>query len=84
MSDQRLMGLKVGDTIIHLERLFTIVNIHSEEHIDGSVLTIRAFDPDMASREQQKAINAEQVKDQMMEMIKKMTEGGNGTIGFGL
>lgn len=83
-NEQRPMGLRVGDTLIHCERVFTIVNINCEEHVDGMVLQIRAFDPDMANREQQKAINAEQAKDQMIEMIKKMTEGGPGGIGFNI
>lgn len=78
------IGIRTGDTIIHCNRQFTIVNIMCEEHVDGMVLSIRAFDPDMANREQQKAINMDQTKDQVMNMIKKMAEGGGGTLGFGL
>ena len=78
------IGIRVGDSIIHCNREFTSVNITCEEHVDGVVLAIRAFDPDMASREQQKAITMEQTKNQMVEMIKKMTEGGGGNMGFTL
>jgi len=82
--ENKTLGIRVGDSIIHCDREFTIVNITCEEHVDGMILSIRAFDPDMASREQQKAISAEQAKNQVVEMIKKMTEGGGGNIGFGL
>jgi hypothetical protein len=78
------LGIRVGDNIIHCNREFTIVNINCEEQVDGMVLTLRAFDPDMALREQQKAITVDQTKNQVMEMIRKITEGGPGGIGFGI
>ena len=84
MTKNENIGIRVGDSIIHCNREFTIVNIACEEHVDGMVLSIRAFDPDMANREQQKAISMDQTKDQVLSMIKKMAEGGGGTMGFGL
>jgi len=85
MTDrEKNLGVRVGDTIIHCNRIFTIVDINCEEHVDGMIFTLRAFDPDMALREQQKTINMDQTKNQVLEMIKKMTEGGHGGIGFGI
>lgn len=86
MTDrEKNIGVRVGDTIVHCNRVFTIVDINCEEHVEGMVFTLRAFDPDMANREQQKAISMDQTKNQVLEMIKKMTEGGgHGGIGFGI
>lgn len=81
---EKNLGVRVGDTIIHCNREFTIVNINCEEQVEGMVLALRAFDPEMALREQQKAITVDQTKNQVMEMIKKITESGPGGIGFGI
>lgn len=72
------IGIRTGDTIIHCNRQFTIVHICIEECMDGMVLMVRAFDPEMADREQQKAISVDQTKNRVLDIIKKMTEGGGG------
>lgn len=87
MTDrEKNLGVRVGDNIIHCNRTFTIMNISCEEQAEGMVLSLRAFDPDMANREQQKAISMEQTQHQIVEMLKKVTgEGGPlGGIGFGI
>jgi translation elongation factor EF-Ts len=84
MTDNR-MGLKVGDSVIHCDRMFTITNMRCDECAEGIVLHIRACDPDMANREQQSALNVEQTKEQLMETLRKlMGEGGHGGMGFGI
>lgn len=80
------LGIRVGDSIIHCNRIFTIVNIGCEEQVEGMVLSLRAFDPDMATREQEKAIKVEQTQNQVVDMLKKITgEGGAlGNAGFNI
>jgi len=80
------LGVRVGDSIVHCNRIFTIVNIGCEEQVEGMVLSIRAFDPDMATREQEKAIKVEQTHNQVVDMLRKITgEGGPlGSVGFNI
>jgi hypothetical protein len=81
---EKNLGVRVGDTIIHCNRSFTIVNIQCEEQVEGMVLAVRAYDPDMASKIHQKTIVAEQTGNQVMDMIRKITEGGPGNMGFNI
>jgi hypothetical protein len=80
------MIVKIGCEMEHGGERFVVVNINHEQTMDGKILLIRAFDPDMADKEQQKAMNVEQTQHQIVDMLKKMTgEGGPlGGIGFGL
>lgn len=75
------MIIKIGETIDYGGKQFVVVLLNQEEALEGGVLLIRALDPEMASREQQKAIKVEQTSNQMLDMVKKLTEGGAG--GFG-
>ena len=85
MSDrEKNLGVRVGDTIVHCNRQFTIVSIQCEEQVEGMVLAIRAYDPDMASKIQHKTIVAEQTGNQVMDMIRKIAEGGPGNMGFNI
>jgi len=80
------MRIKIGETIEHGGERFVVVNIQHEETMEGMILVVRAFDPDMANKEQQKAMKMEQTQHQVIEMLRKMTgEGGPlGGIGFGM
>jgi len=78
------MKIKIGDEFEHGGERFTIVNINHEQTVEGNILLVRAFDPDMANREQQKAIKVEQTQYSIVDMIKKISEGGSGGIGFGI
>lgn len=84
MDREKNLGVRVGDSIIHCNRQFTIVHIQCEEQVEGMVLSIRAYDPDMANKIHQKTITAEQTGNQIMDMIRKMTEGGPGGLSFGI
>jgi len=80
------MRIKIGEIIEHGGERFVVVNIQHEETMEGMILVVRAFDPDMANKEQQKAMKMEQTQHQVIEMLRKMTgEGGPlGGIGFGM
>jgi len=80
------MIIKIGAPIEHGGERFVVVNIKHEQTMDGMILQVSCFDPDMASREQGKAIKVEQTQTQVIDMLKKITgEGGPlGGIGFGI
>ena len=76
------MTIKIGAPIEHGGEKFVVVNVKHEQTMDGMVLIITAFDPDMASREQGKAIKVEQTQTQVIDMLKKITgEGGPFNLG---
>ena len=78
------MNIKIGAPIEHGGERFVIVNIKHEQTMDGMVLIMTAFDPDMASREQGKAIKVEQTQSQVIDMLKNITgEGGPFGINLG-
>jgi hypothetical protein len=80
------MIVKIGCALEHGGEKFVVVNIKQEETMDGMVLIITGFDPEMANKEQGKAIKMEQTSNQVLEMVKKLTEGGGtgfGGINFG-
>lgn len=80
------MKIKIGESIEHGGERFVVVNIKHEQTMDGMVLNIVAYSPDMADKEQQKAMKMEQTQAQIVDMLKKVTgEGGPlGGIGFGM
>jgi GH35 family endo-1,4-beta-xylanase len=94
MADcEKNLGVRIGDTIIHKNLQYTIVNIECQEIVEGSTLLIRALDTDMALREQQKNMSndrsrdsIDQTRDQVLDMIKKITKDGGDIsgIGFGM
>ena len=75
------MKIKIGEMLEHGGERFVVVDIRHEENMEGRVLYLRAYDPDMANKEQQRAIKVDQTSTQMIDMIKKITEGGGFDIG---
>jgi hypothetical protein len=88
MNDrEKNLGVRIGDTIIHKNCEFIIVDIRCDEGMDGAELIIRAFDPHKADVEQQKRMKMEQTSNNFLDMFKKLSEGGGaeGLIrGFGI
>lgn len=80
------MKMKIGAEVEHGNEKFIIVNIKHEQTMDGMILQVSCYDPDMANKEQQKAIKVEQTQQQVIDMLKKVTgEGGPlGNMGFGI
>ena len=70
------MHIKIGEPLEHGGQKFVIINIKHESTMDGCVLVVTAFDPDMANKEQQKSIKVDQISNQVMDLVKKATEGG--------
>lgn len=81
MDREKNLGVRVGDSIIHCNAEFTIIDIRRDENMEGIRLFIHAIDPDAADKEQQKAISMDQTGQQIMELVKKITEKGLGGIG---
>jgi hypothetical protein len=78
------MHIRIGEPLTHGGEKFVVVNIKHEQTMDGMILIITAFDPDMANKEQQKAIKVEQTQGQVIDMLKKITgEGGPFGINLG-
>jgi hypothetical protein len=79
MNDrEKNLGIRVGDTIIHCNGMFTIVDIKREEGPEGMRLYIIAVDPDMADKEQRRNIEGEQIGSKITELVKKLAEKGLG------
>ena len=70
------MKIKIGEDIEHGNQKFIIVDIKHHVTMDESVLVVMAYDPNMADKEQQKSIKVEQIGVQVMDFVKKLTEGG--------
>lgn len=71
------MIIKIGGTIEHGGQQFVVMDIKHQETMDGAVLYLIAYDPNMADKEQRKAIKMNQTSEQMIDMLKKLTgEGG--------
>lgn len=82
MTDrEKNLGVRVGDSIIHCNGEFTIVNIQREETPEGMRLYIVAIDPDMADKEQRRQIEGEQIGNKITELVKKVAEKGLGGLG---
>lgn len=75
------LGVRVGDTIIHCNGQFVIVDIRRDEGIEGVSLYIHAADPATVKRNETKSIEAEEIGGKITELIKKLTDRGIG--GFG-
>lgn len=67
--------MKIGETIIYNGNPFTVTDIKQEEDVKGSVIFIRAVDPETATNEQTKAISSDQTKEYLLGLIKKMGGG---------
>ena len=80
MTDrEKNLGIRVGDTVIHCNREFTIMDIRVDESMEGMEMYIKAVDPHMADKEQQKAIKMNQTGEQILDMVRKvMSKGLNG------
>jgi hypothetical protein len=78
------MSIRIGELIAHGGEQFVIVNIKHEQTVNGMILVVTAFDSDMASREQQKAIKVEQTQESVVDLIKKIAEQGGGGLGFNI
>jgi len=78
---EKNLGVRVGDTIIHKNLEFVIVDIRCDEAMDGAELFIRAFDPNKADIEQQKKMKLEQTTNNFVDMFKRISEG-SGPGGF--
>lgn len=78
MDREKNLGLRVGDTIIHCNETFTIVNIQRNETSEGKHIVISAVDPEMADKGQQRQIIHDQVGDKIMELMKKLADKGLG------
>jgi biotin synthase-related radical SAM superfamily protein len=75
------MNIVIGTVIEHGTTRFVVVDIKHNVTADGAVLQLVAFDPEMAKQERQKAITMEQTGNSIMELVKKVVEGG-GIGGF--
>ena len=73
---EKNLGVRVGDSIIHKNCEFVIVDIRCDEGMDGAELFIRAFDPNKADIEQQKKMKMDQTSNNFLDMLKKLSEGG--------
>lgn len=77
------MKMRIGEAIEHGGERFVIVDIKHHETMDGKILYMTAYDPNMADKEQQKQIKMEQTSNQMIDMLKKITGEGGPLGGFG-
>lgn len=78
---QQSMGCRVGDTVIHCNDEFTIIDIRREESPEGMKLVIYCADPEQANKMQVDNIGHNQMYDQVMELMKKITDKGLGGLG---
>jgi len=82
MTDrEKNLGLRVGDTVIHCNREFTIVDIRCDENSEGMRLYVHAIDPDQADKEQRKNITQNHITQQVTELVRKLADKGLGGIG---
>jgi hypothetical protein len=81
VSRDKSIGLRVGDTIIHANDEFTIIDIRREEKSGGLSLYIAAVDADKANEMQQEEIKHQQIGNSFTELIRKFTEKGLGGMG---
>lgn len=72
------MNTKIGDTVEHGGEKFTVVDIKHHQTIDGKVLYLTAYDPDLANKMQQDQIKAKQTGENFLDMLRKLSEGGKG------
>lgn len=70
------MKIKIGDLLEHGGQQFVVIDIKHHATMDGVVLVLTAYDPSMADKEQQKQIKMDQTSQNIIDMLKKVTEGG--------
>lgn len=78
MDREKNLGVRVGDTIIHKNLEYIIMDIRCNEGLDGGELIINAIDPNKADMEQQKKIKMDQTASNFLDLIKKISEGPLG------
>ena len=75
------IGVRVGDSIVHCNREFTIIDIRVDESIEGLTLFVRGADKDLANKEHMKSVEMGHITSQVTELVKKLTEKGLGGLG---
>ena len=75
------MKIKIGEAVEHGGQNFVVVEIKHHATMDGVMLNLIAYDPEMANKEQQKAIKMDQTSQNVIDMLKKITEGGGLNLG---
>lgn len=80
-SREQNLGLRIGDTIIHCNDEFVVVDIKREEKSDGMQIVIYAVDPDQASKVQEEQIKSDQMMTGIMDIARKVMDKGIGGLG---
>jgi hypothetical protein len=76
--------IRIGEEVEHGGQRFVVVDIKHQATMDGVVLQVVGYDPEMANKQQHKAIKVEQTQEQIIDMLKRLTgEGGIGGIHIG-
>lgn len=73
-SREHSLGLRIGDTLIHANDEFTIIDIRREENAEGMRLSIYAADPDQASKLQELTIKHDQLSEQGTDLLSQLAE----------
>lgn len=76
MDREQNLGVRIRDSIIHCNREFTITHIHVWESSEGMKLSIEAGDLIAVNKEETKKVEMDDVTQKMMEMLRKLFEGG--------
>lgn len=74
--EKNTMNMRIGEGVEHGGQKFVIVDVKHHATMDGVMLIVTAYDPNMANKEQEKQIKMDQTSQNMIEMLKKLTEGG--------
>lgn len=79
------MIVNIGEQIEFGGAKFIIVKVNRDDNMDGKVLCITGFDPDMANKEQQKQIKTDQIQETLVDTLNKLLKkGGEGGFGINL
>lgn len=73
--------IRIGEEIEHGGQRFVIVDVKHHATMDGVALVVTGYDPEMANKEQQKQIKMDQTSQNLIDIVKKMTEGGGFNLG---
>jgi hypothetical protein len=71
-----MIKLNIHDEFEHGGFKFIVTNMQLSENGEGKSIIIRALDPELASKEQVKSIEKEDILNNMMELVKKLSKGG--------
>lgn len=83
-SRESNLGLRIGDTVVHCNDQFVIVDIRREETVDGMKIFIMGTDPDVADKVQRKDIEYNALMEKMTGLLKGLADRGLGGLeGFG-